>query len=205
MKIVLSILAAGIAACVAAFEDCSITGDVCRVTFKGEAAQPSFGSVAGIWFWSCGDAQLLLLGFEGKTGWRSVACGEGWELNGKPLAEGSHTFARPLAPVRAPFDAGPVKGSPPLAPAIADALVEWDWRLQDGIGTPREPRTFAEAVVPLRARFRKAGLGTPPKGSADETEWRALHQALRAHALKRLGGQRLFFGKFVSDSNRYRP
>ena len=62
--------------------------------------------------------------------------------------------------------------------------MEWDWRLQDGIGTPREPRTFAEAVVSLRARFRKAGLGTPPKESADEEEWRALHIALRAHALK---------------------
>ena len=99
--------------------------------------------------------------------------------------------------MRAPFDAGPVKGSPPLAAAIAAALVEWDWRLQDGIGTPREPRTFAEAVVPLRARFRKAGLGTPPKENADEAEWRALHMALRAYALKRLEGQRLFFGKFV--------
>ena len=184
-------------ASVAALREMFRRADACRVTFRGQAVQPSFGSVTGIWFWSFGDAQLLLLGFEGKPGWRSVACGEGWELNGKPLAEGSHTFARPLAPVRAPFDAGPVKGSPPLAPAIADALVEWDWRLQDGIGTPREPRTFAEAVVPLRARFRKTALGAPPKETADEAEWRTLHRALRAHALKRLDGQRLFFGKFV--------
>ena len=194
------------AASVAALREMFRRADACRVTFRGQAVQPSFGSVAGIWFWSCGDAQLLLLGFEGKTGWRSVACGAGWEINGKALPESTRTAGlsccRPLAvaalaPVRAPFDAGPVKGSPPLAPAIADALVEWDWRLQDGIGTPREPRTFAEAVVPLRARFRKAGLGAPPKETADETEWRALHQALRAHALKRLEGQRLFFGKFV--------
>ena len=171
--------------------------DTVRVTFNGKAVYPSFGSVAGIWFWSCGDAQLLLLGFEGLPGWRAVACGAGWELDGQPLAEGCRTLARPLVPERAPFDAGPVAGSPPLARAVADALVEWDWRLQDGIGTPREPRTFAEAVVPLRARFRKAGLGAPPKESADEAEWRALHVALRAHALKRLEGQRLFFGKFV--------
>ena len=194
------------AASVAALREMFRRADACRVTFKGQAVQPSFGSVAGIWFWSCGDAQLLLLGFEGKPGWKGVACGAGWEINGEALPESTRTAGlsccRPLAvaalaPVRAPFDAGPVKGSPPLAPAIAEALVEWDWRLQDGIGTPREPRTFAEAVVPLRARFRKAGLGTPPKETADEAEWRALHQALRAHALKRLEGQKLFFGKFV--------
>ena len=168
-----------------------------RVTFNGKAVQPSFGSVAGVWFWSCGDAQLLLLGFEGRPGWRAVACGAGWALDGEALPEGTRTLTRSLAPERAPFDAGPVKGSPPLAGAVADALVEWDWRLQDGIGTPRETRTFAEAVVPLRARFRKAGLGAPPKESADETEWRALHVALRAHALKRLAGKKILFGKFV--------
>ena len=54
MKILASILAASIAASVPAFGDCSITGDCCRVTFKGQAVQPSFGSVAGFWFWSCG-------------------------------------------------------------------------------------------------------------------------------------------------------
>ena len=168
-----------------------------RVTFNGNAVQPSFGSVAGVWFWSCGDAQLLLLGVEGRSGWRAVACGAGWALDGEAIPEGTRTLARSLVPERAPFDAGPVKGSPPLAGAVADALVEWDWRLQDGIGTPRETRTFAEAVVPLRARFRKAGLGAPPKESADETEWRALHVALRAHALKRLAGKKILFGKFV--------
>ncbi|MBO7687982.1 MAG: hypothetical protein J6V72_16465, partial [Kiritimatiellae bacterium] len=139
----------------------------------------------------------LLLGFEGRPGWRAVACGTGWALDGEALPEGTRTLARSLTPERAPFDAGPVKGSPPIARAVADALVEWDWRLQDGIGTPCEPRTFAEAVMPLRARFRKAGLGTPPKETGDETEWRALHVALRAHALKRLAGKKILFGKFV--------
>ena len=112
-----------------------------RVTFNGKVVQPSFGSVAGVWFWSCGDAQLLLLGFEGRPGWRAVACGTGWALNGEALPEGTRTLARSLTPERAPFDAGPVKGSPPIARAVADALVEWDWRLQDGIGTPCEPRS----------------------------------------------------------------
>ena len=173
------------------------TVDRLTVTFKGESVPVSFGSVAGIWFWSCGDAQLLLLGFEGRPDWRAVVHGRGWEVNGWPIVDGTHRITRPLVPSRMAYDAGPVKGSPPLAPVIAQALVAWDWRLQDGIGTPREPRTFAEAVIPLRARFRKAGLTPLPKESADEAEWRALHTALRAQALKRLAGQGLFFGKFV--------
>ena len=47
-----------------------------------------------------------------------------------------------FAPERRPFSRGPVTASPDPHPAIADALVEWDWRMQDGIQTPREPRTL---------------------------------------------------------------
>ena len=36
---------------------------------------------------------------------------------------------------------------PNLRPAIEQALIEWDWRMQDGIGTSREPRTWAEAIA----------------------------------------------------------
>ena len=39
-------------------------------------------------------------------------------------------------PERRPLSQGPVISSPDLRPAIADALVEWDWRMQDGILTP---------------------------------------------------------------------
>lgn len=35
---------------------------------------------------------------------------------------------------------------PNLRTAIEQELIEWDWRMQDGIGTEREPRTWAEAV-----------------------------------------------------------
>jgi len=41
---------------------------------------------------------------------------------------------------------GPPAVLPPLRPAIEQALVEWDWRMQDGIGTPREPSTYAAAI-----------------------------------------------------------
>ena len=133
-----------------------------RVTFNGKAVQPSFGSVAGVWFWSCGDAQLLLLGFEGLPGWRAVACGAGWALDGEVLPEGKRMLARSLVPERAPYDAGPVRGSPPLASAITEALVEWDWRLQDGIGTPREPRAFGKRLAVERPP-RTAGDGAPAR------------------------------------------
>jgi hypothetical protein len=35
---------------------------------------------------------------------------------------------------------------PPLLPMTEQLLVEWDWRCRDGIETPREPRTYAQAV-----------------------------------------------------------
>jgi len=35
---------------------------------------------------------------------------------------------------------------PNLRPAIESELIEWDWRMQDGIGTPRGRRTFAQAI-----------------------------------------------------------
>ncbi len=35
---------------------------------------------------------------------------------------------------------------PALRPAIEQTLVEWDWRMQDGIGTERSPSTYAAAI-----------------------------------------------------------
>lgn len=35
---------------------------------------------------------------------------------------------------------------PDLTEPLQNELVEWDWRLQDGIGTPNEPRTYLQAV-----------------------------------------------------------
>ena len=35
---------------------------------------------------------------------------------------------------------------PAMHPSIERALIEWDWRMQDGIGTEREPRTYDQAV-----------------------------------------------------------
>lgn len=45
-----------------------------------------------------------------------------------------------------------VASSPLVRPAIEQAMIEWDWRMQDGIGTPREPRSYAEATAATLAR-----------------------------------------------------
>jgi mono/diheme cytochrome c family protein len=45
-----------------------------------------------------------------------------------------------------------VASAPAIRPAIEQALIEWDWRMQDGIGTPREPRSYAQAIELTFAR-----------------------------------------------------
>ena len=97
-----------------------------------------------------------------------------------------------LLPMRQPFSRGPVTCSRDPLPAIADALVEWDWRMQDGIGTPRGPQTYAQAAGRLLDRMAAAGTdkaaldalraGQPAAG-ADEAAWEAYW--LAAHWLRR--------------------
>jgi hypothetical protein len=41
---------------------------------------------------------------------------------------------------------------PDLRATAEKELVEWDWRLQDGIGTPREPTTWQDAIQATLAR-----------------------------------------------------
>jgi len=40
----------------------------------------------------------------------------------------------------------PPRALPALHPGVEQALIEWDWRMQDGIGTPREAVTHATAI-----------------------------------------------------------
>jgi len=59
---------------------------------------------------------------------------------------GADANALPVAPTVVDQQACPPPVLPELRPAIEQALIEWDWRMQDGIGTPRFPVTHAEAV-----------------------------------------------------------
>jgi len=51
-----------------------------------------------------------------------------------------------LDPVRRPTGEALVACSPDFTPALEAALIEWDWRMQDGIETPLEPRSYMQAV-----------------------------------------------------------
>ena len=57
-----------------------------------------------------------------------------------------------LQPKRVPC---PPPKHPPLRPAMEQVLIEWDWRMQDGIGTPRDPATYAAAA---RRTFQRGDL-----------------------------------------------
>jgi hypothetical protein len=83
-------------------------------------------------------------------------------------------------PERRPFSRTPVLCSPDPHPAIADALVEWDWRMQDGIQTPRESRTYGQAVDKLlRQTEALVAERTAAKsfGGEEQSAWETLRAA----------------------------
>ncbi len=57
-----------------------------------------------------------------------------------------HAFDLSVVPTPAEPSNGPPPVLPALRPALEQALIEWDWRMQDGIDTEREPRTYAAAI-----------------------------------------------------------
>jgi len=73
---------------------------------------------------------------------------DGLQLNdGKTPVDVPWHLQEPVYP-----QSDPVACSAAFRPAIEQAMIEWDWRMQDGIGTPREPRTYAQAVAATLAR-----------------------------------------------------
>ena len=101
---------------------------------------------------------------------------------------------------------------PALRPAVEQVLIEWDWRMQDGIGTPQVPATYAAAVErtfeqgdllikdlriggsqpvaetaeweTLRSRWNKLAAGEKAAQVAWEKLWREVHQLRRRIALQ---------------------
>ncbi|MDO4584414.1 MAG: hypothetical protein Q4D62_09960 [Planctomycetia bacterium] len=96
-----------------------------------------------------------------------------------------------LEPQRSPRDLQPVASFPDLTEFLQDVLIEWDWRLQDGIETPREPRTFRQAVEKILSRWNspewKQRFQTLSRNSATDEAWEAfwkeVHVAKRAELL----------------------
>lgn len=80
------------------------------------------------------------------------------------------------------YGAGPPPETPPLRPSMERALIEWDWHAQDGIGTPRLARSYADVVRELGARGDRIA-GRLGAASPLSRRWSALAaEALRADA-----------------------
>jgi len=62
------------------------------------------------------------------------------------LVGGGREVPIPIAAEPAGANRFPPPELPDLHPAIEEALIEWDWRMQDGLGTPRQPATFQAAI-----------------------------------------------------------
>ena len=65
---------------------------------------------------------------------------------GVRLNVGNRSWDVPILPAGGGTGQGPPAILPPLRPPIELALIEWDWRMQDGIGTQRSPGTYASAA-----------------------------------------------------------
>jgi len=76
-------------------------------------------------------------------------------LSSLRLTAGTRSFPLPITVVAPDYGAGPPPVSPELRPALQRALIEWDWKLQDGIGTPRNPSTYPAAVAQTLERGQR--------------------------------------------------
>lgn len=62
------------------------------------------------------------------------------------LVAGDQAIELPIAVPSCELGQGAPPVLPAMRPAIEQALIQWDWRMQDGIGTPNEPSTYAAAI-----------------------------------------------------------
>ncbi len=62
------------------------------------------------------------------------------------------TYPISLAVAAEDHGSGPPRALPALHAALETALIEWDWRMQDGIQTARAPSSYAEAIDRTLAR-----------------------------------------------------
>lgn len=117
-------------------------------------------------------------------------------------------FSISLEPRRFRDPLQPVSSFPDLTDFLQTVLIEWDWRLQDGIETPRETRTFRQAVEKILTRWKrdhflkKAERLAENSNATDsdwESLWREIHVAKRMELLNNpiFNVGKLFFVKHV--------
>jgi len=71
------------------------------------------------------------------------------------LCPGGQAFQVPLLLRPPSLGPGPPPIAPPWRPPLQRALIEWDWKLQDGIGTERYPATYPAAVAQTLERGQR--------------------------------------------------
>lgn len=82
-----------------------------------------------------------------------------------------------LDPIRRPYPTGETICSPDFRPLLEEAILDWDWRMQDGIETPVAPCSFEQALVKRIAQGDKLltdlkeNLADEQKIKEPETEW----------------------------------
>jgi len=140
-----------------------------RQTLLELTAQPSGRSV------------VVHLKTHGATGEAAVR----W--SGLTLSVGGRRFDIPICPPPGANSRCPPPVLPPMRRPIAEALIEWDWRMQDGIGTPRAPSTYATAVGrtlqrgdELIRRLSASGVSLGPRAAQWErlrARWKQLSAA----------------------------
>jgi len=146
---------------------------------RGETARPAIAGESG-----AQDAMLRLeirgRSGEGAVQWRAIRCIAEGQQSGEPDAL---EIAWPEA---APENVGPPPTLSALRPAIEAALIEWDWRMQDGIGTGRQASTYEAVIERTLDRgenlVRDLAAGGVDLGAARErwAELRGVYEALRA-------------------------
>ena len=150
---------------------------------------------------AAGPRTVIRLKTRGATGeaavrWRSLR-----------LRAGGREFNIPICPAPAPNNLCPPPVMPAMRPPVEEALIEWDWRMQDGIGTPRIPDTYPAAVgrtlrrgdelirklrggsvslkqqagrwEQLRSRFKRLAAAPSTSRAAWEDLWRQVHRVRR--------------------------
>jgi len=108
-----------------------------------------------------GRARLRLVGRAGRQGVRlrlsTRAGGETAVVRWSKiqLHWDGRAFDVPIAPPARQLGLDPPPVLPPMRKALETALIEWDWRMQDGIETERQPRTYAQAIEQTLFRGQK--------------------------------------------------
>lgn len=181
------------------------------VSINGQPVEPGAGSATGTWFYHAGQTQVLVLGSTRIV--LDVAAGDTVEFN-LPLFDGGKRaftaaarttrtldkIAYPVVVKRAAPTNKPVACAPDLSDFLQQALIEHDWRMEDGIETAREARTYRQAVekwlsnpkLPDLARFTEKAQALRDKSDSIDSDWEPLWRELRQAKRAALIGNPIF-------------